>query len=279
MTKIQQHITDNPLARHHPQSWREAMDLDKAVILDFRNRNHFINTMSSVTALDDSRCGISYANALTELKAGTGVIPQAQYDVIKHKVKESLLKKNLISESIYEGFEYTHEGELVDIARFMEGNPQCCITPKSTGKNYFYELYINISVNGNVSNKTINDRVAQILATVELLESERIYIKLNVIDTSINAGNSGKPHCLVIVPIFSHRDHKNIDIMSSIVNERFLRKFMFTLSESIWEDDLDDGYGKALSLPNTINIADSFDCTETASHIIDQLVTPCKNSK
>jgi len=277
MSKILEYTQKaNKLADYHPKSWNKNMELDDTCIMEFRNKYHFISAMELIKAKDDSRCEISYEDALKELKQGKGTIPQAKYETIKHKIKESLLKRNLISENIYEGFEYSVEGDIIDIAKYVEGNPECMIVPKSVGKNYFYELYINVSVNWAMSNKEMQHRIAQVLATIELLEQEHIYIKLNVVDTSVNVNcNEEFSHILAIIPIFSHREPKDIHILSAIVNDRFLRKFMFTLSEDLCGDGLNSGYGRARPLDNVINISDDFNAVQTVEKILDELVIKC----
>jgi len=276
---VRKHVTDTPLSQHHPKSWHTqgTMPLIDSTVIEFRNLEHFKNTVSDLTQKVDDTCGVSYKQALVELKQGKPTILQEDYQVIKQKVKESLLKRNLISENIYEGYKYSIEGELIDIARYLEGNPECMLVPKSKGKHYFYEMYLNISVAGSMSGDEMNRRLAQVLATIELLEQERIYIKLNIVDTSgdVNTGE-GKPHLLTILPVFSHREHKCIEKLSSVANERLLRKFMFALSEALYGNDLSSGYGTPLSLPNCLNIQDNLDVCEVAANIIGQLITPCK---
>jgi hypothetical protein len=69
--------------------------------------------------------------------------------------------------------------------------------------------------------------------------------------------------------------------MSSVLNERLLRKFMFALSEDYYGDDLSWGYGKPNSLTNAINCY-NIDEVELASSIINQVVqggTRWKNYK
>ena len=267
-------IEPTPLANHHPASWKPL--IGDAVILDFRNREHFKNTVSTITQINDNKCDITYANALTELKQGKGAINPADYQHVKHKVKEALLKRNLISDNIYQGFEYSVQGELIDVARYAAGNPECAIIPKSVGKNYFYELYINASIPWQVSDKDINDKLARILATIELLESERIFIKVNAVVTAFNLSRSTTDDLAIILPVFSHRDFKSIDSLSSIINVRYLRKFGFAIFEHLYGDDLEGGYGTPKQLPNCINLMDDLDECELAESILDQFVTPGK---
>jgi len=276
----QQFITDEPLADYHPQSWLTVLDNESTTMLSFRNTEHFKNTVSAITQLDDIKCDISYADALQELRAGVSTISDNNYQTIKYKVKESLLKRKLISDTIYSGFEYSVSGELIDIARYLAGNPECAIVPKSAGKNYFYELYINSSIPWTVDDEDVQNKLAKILATVELLESKRIYIKINAVFTARNVNRGdGKPNLLITIPVHSYQDIKSISTLSSFINVRLLRKFGFAIFEDLYGDDIADGYGTPVQLPNCINLQDDFDAVSTVESILDELVVPCKPRK
>ena len=273
----QAQITDSTLADHLPQQWLTVLPESSTTILQFNNIHHFKNTVSLVTQLKDDKCDITYNQALAELKANKGTMSSKDYQVIKDKVRSALLKRNLISEDIYQGFEYTTEGELIDIARFIEGNPECVITPKTAGKNHFYEIHINTSIPWNVTDREVQNKLARILATIELLESQKIYIKVNAVFSAENVNNgSGKENLLITMPIFSHRDGKSIDALSSVVNVRLLRKFGFAIFGDLYGKDIAGGYGRPVKLPHTINLMDNFDECEVAADILDKLVIPCK---
>jgi len=274
--KIKQYIKDNPLMNHHPKVWENTVTKDWT-ILNFNNLPHFKQTVSSITQKSDNACDINYKEALNELVRGKATIKDSEYKLIKDKVREALIAKRLITREIYKGYEYSTEGDTIDVARFASGNPECCIKPKSKGKVHFYELYINISVKGSMDDSVLKSKIARLLATIELLESRKIFIKVNIVDTSmhVNVGE-GKKHLLLILPLFSHREIKTIKTMSSVINERLLRKFSFAISEDLYGENLASGYGQPQDLPKVINLSQDLDEVAIATDILDQLITPCK---
>ena len=161
---------------------------------------------------------------------------------------------------------------MYDIGKIIEGNPECILTPAYSYTNYFYELYINISYSGSVSDSHIRKNAIKLLATIEELERQHIYIKVTLIDASGQVNNEND--LLTLVPLFSHRDHKSIETMSAVVNERLLRKFMFAMSEDVYGDDLSDGYGKPIYFTDAINLGDSLDEIELFSTIYDSVIEP-----
>jgi len=273
---IDKYVKDKPLLDNHPKSWLEVID-STWTVLNFNNLDHFKQCVSSITQIEDNACYISYRQALNELVRGVGTIPEQEYKLIKDKVRESLIAKRLISKDIYKGYEYSVEGDTIDVARYASGNPECFIKPKYKGKVHFYELYINISVSSGMQDSVLKSKIARLLATIQLLEEKKIYIKVNVVDTSgnLNTGD-GKPNLMLIIPLFSHRQQKSIKTMSSILNERLLRKFSFAISEDIYGENLANGYGTPINLPSVINLSENLDEVRIASDILDQFIKPCK---
>jgi len=273
---IDKYVKDKPLLDTHPKSWLEVVDNTWSV-LNFNNLDHFKQCVSSITQIEDNSCYISYKQALNELVRGVGTIPEQEYKLIKDKVRESLIAKKLISKNIYKGYEYSVEGDTIDVARYASGNPECFIKPKHKGKVHFYELYINISVSSGMQDSVLKSKIARLLATIQLLEEKKIYIKVNVVDTSgnLNTGE-GKPNLMLIIPLFSHRQPKSIKTMSSVLNERLLRKFSFAISEDIYGENLSNGYGTPINLPSVINLSENLDEVRIASDILDQFIKPCK---
>jgi len=267
------------LAPHHPKSWLELLPNEKTYFYQFNNTQHFINTVATMSQREDNNCDITYNDAVTELRLGKGTITEAEYQEVRNSVRAALLKRNLISETIYEGYEYTTQGELIDIARYLEGNPECVLQPKTTGKKWFYELYINASVPGHMSDTAVQNKLARILATIQLLEQDRIYIKLNAVMSGTNNARNkeeNKPHMACIIPVFAHNEPKSLAKTSSIINTRLQRKFEYAILEHTYKDNLDSSYGQATRLPHTINLNSNIDECEIAEEILDKLVIKCK---
>lgn len=264
------------LSDQHPQDWKDHLDMDNTTIDEFRNLQEFKYEMSKITQEQDNHCGISYADALSDLINNRGTMSQGDYQIIRNKVKENLLKRGLISDTIYESYKYEVEGDLVDIAKLLSGDPCCCLVPNETYTNHFYELYVSVSYPAHVSDSTIVENMAKILATVELLEQEKYFCKLSLImpNRGCNNGN-GPSNYLGIIPLFSHKDVKTIDTMSSVLNERLLRKFFFARWEDMYGSGLASSYGNAVELPMSIRPVD-LDEVDLASDIINRVITPCQ---
>jgi len=266
------HIEPSTLLDIHPKEWLSTMKADTTDVYQYRNLQHFKHHVKHLTQKKDYNCDISYKNALKQLLVDTPTITEGDYQIIKNTVRQNLLKRGLISESVYESYKYAVEGQIWDVAKIIAEDPACFLVPNETYKNYFYELYISVSYPYYVSNKTVTNNMAKILATVELLEAEHIYCKISLVmpNTRCNKGK-GKPNYLGIIPLFSHRDTKSIATMSAILNDRLLRKFFFAIFEDLYREDLSDGYGISTTLPHAIIPVDLDECT-LASSILDKVL-------
>lgn len=267
---------DVPLKNIFPAEWSKKLNSDNTLVDEYRNLEHFKHVVSQITQKQDNNCGVTYSKALDDLIKGTSVIDRGKYDIIKNKVKNNLLKRGLISDNVYESYKYAVEGDIWDVAKVVAQDPMCCLVPNETYTNHFYELFISVSYPSHISNETVTENMAKILATVELLEQEHYYCKLTLIMPNIgcNTGN-GKPNYLGLIPLFSHKDVKTIEQMSSVLNDRLLRKFFFALWEDRYGDSLAGGYGHAEELPLSIRPVNLDEC-ELASSILDQVLEPSK---
>jgi hypothetical protein len=173
---------------------------------------------------------------------------------------------------VYEGYKYDIDGDFIDIAEYISGNPECMLKPKVSYKNYFYELFISAAYLGGVSDSTIKNNVAKILATIQLLEKEHIYIKVTIVAASRDTVE-GKKTLVVAIPLFSHKEEKTIESMSSIINERFFRTFIFGISEDMYGKDLYNGYGRTIDLKEAIMLS-NVNVETLAQNIIDKVVVP-----
>lgn len=260
----------------YPSVWRQSMNMDDTTILEYRNLAHFKYHMQNITQRDDRNCDISYKDALSDLVNNRSTMTQGNYDIIKNRVKNNLHKRGLIAEEVYESYRYDVEGDIVDVAKVAAGDPNCCLVPNSSYTNYFYEIYISVSYHYGITNKEVMENMAKILATIQLLEREHYYCKVSLIfpDRGCNDG-SGKSNFLGIIPLFSHKDHKSIETMSSVLNDRLLRKFFFAVLEEQYGSDLASGYGRPIDLPGAI-VPVGLDECELHSKIMEQIIQPCK---
>jgi len=260
----------------YPKEWENVFDISNTYVAEYRNLQHFKYHVAGLTQEQDDYCNITYIDAVDELRQGVSTMSKGDYEIIKNRVKANLLKRGLIADTVYESYKYDVEGDIVDVAKVIAQDPCCCLVPNESYTNYFYELYVSVSYPAYVSNKDVMENMAKILATVELLEQEHYYCKLTLVMPNEGCNNGpGPDNYLGLIPLFSHKDIKTIETMSSVLNDRLLRKFFFAIWEDHYGNNLDSGYGCAKELPMTIRPVDLDEC-ELASDIINRVVTPCQ---
>lgn len=226
--------------------------------LEFRNLQHFINVVSKLSQKQDYNCNISYKDALEYLKKGKTHLDSEKAVQIRELVRENLHKRGLLTEEVYEAFKYSEEGTQVDIdiGKFAAGEPDCVITPVRQYVSYFYELFINISYPHYIDNSQIQKSCMKLLSTIEELERKKIFIKITLVFPCVNPAYD--KNLFLSIPLFSHKEYKTVEKMSSVINDRLLRKFIFAILEDVYGNDLYDEYGTASDLPKTMNIGSTF---------------------
>jgi len=254
---LEQFNTGLPFPSVFPPSfgkWKPSRDY-----FSFRNLDHFRHVVSKLTQKSDSHCDITYAEALRKLLAGEGDFPKAEQESIRNLVRSNLHERGLITEDVYEEYRYCVDGIQVgiDVGKYANGEPDCVITPAKQYIDFFYELFINVSYPYHVDNSTIRANCAKLLATIEELERQHIYIKIAMILPIARPSMDGN-NFFADVPLFSHKDPKSVDTMSSIVNDRLLRKFFFAFLENYYKDKLANGYGTAVTLDGAMSIGSPF---------------------
>jgi hypothetical protein len=242
----------------YPKEWANVLNIDTLDLLEFRNLTHFKTHLSKLTQKHDMACDISYKDALAELVSGSSNFDSKEYATIRNLVRSNLLKKGLLTQEVYENYKYGVDGTAVDydMGKYAAGEPDCVINPGVEYIDHFYELYINCSYNYTIKNEAIAEKINKMLATVEELQRQHINIKITLVKPTgkINTKND----FLSTVPLFSHRDFKDAATMSSIINNRILRKFYFAIYEDRFGEDLAEGYGKVISLPKCMNLDNKF---------------------
>lgn len=243
-----------PFSDLFPKEWNDTISGYDNVV--FNNLDHFVYTVSKLTQKSDDYCGMSYKKALDMLVKRQSDFPESEQTTIRNLVRKNLLKRGLITEEIYEAFKYDTGGTQVgvDVGKYAAGEADCVITPARQYIDFFYEMYVSISYEWGVSNTTIRENVAKLLATVEELERQHIYIKINAVLPIIGCSNGKYANFFSSIPIFSHKDFKSVSTMSAVINDRLLRKFYFAILEDTYGSDLRGGYGTPVSLPKTLNI-------------------------
>ena len=258
MNKIlEQFNTGMPFPDVFPKSF--GADVPTRDYFSFRNLSHFKHVVSKLTQKESDSCNMEYSEALRKLIAGETDFPKKEQESIRNLVRSNLHKRGLITEDVYEAYKYCVDGVQVgiDVGKYAAGEPDCVITPSRQYIDFFYELFINISYPYHVTNDLIRKNCAKLLATIEELERQHIYIKIAMVFPGQRCSKDGR-NFFSDVPLFSHKESKSVETMSSVVNDRLLRKFYFAILENYYESNLDSSYGRAVTLEEAMNIGSEF---------------------
>jgi len=254
---LEQFNTTMPFPDVFPEEFSKA--LPTRDYMSFRNLAHFCHVVSKLTQKNDDYCDMTYANALSKLLKGESDFPKSEQASVRDLVRSNLQKRGLITAETYEAFKYAVDGVNVgvDVARYANGQADCVITPAVQYIDFFYELYVSISYPWGTPNSTIRKNCAKLLATVEELERQHIFIKIAVVFPDRNAASDGR-NFFADIPLFSHKDAKSVETMSAVINDRLLRKFFFAILEGFYEESLAGGYGHPVDMDKCMNIGDEF---------------------
>ena len=241
-------------------SWGE--EIGPRDFMCFRNLDHFRHEMTQITQKSDDMCNMSYKDALNMLLMGKTDFPKEEQESIRNLVRSNLHKRGLITEEVYENFRYSSDGTKVDVdvGKYAAGEPDCVMSPAKQYVDFFYELYVSISYPWNVQNEEVRKNIAKLLATVEELERQHIFIKITLI-LPIRGACHGRDRSNFFssIPLFSHKDRKSVATMSAVVNDRLLRKFYFAVLENLYTDNLNDYYGYPMEMESAMNVGSEFD--------------------
>jgi hypothetical protein len=267
---------DLPFPDVFPSEW--ASMIQPCDFMAFRNLDHFKFVVSKLKQKNDTQCGMTYADALTRLLEGQSDFPKEEQASIRNLVRENLHKRGLLTQEVYENFRYTTDGTKVDVdvGKYTAGEPDCVITPSRQYIDFFYELYISISYPYGVADSLVRKNTAKLLATIEELERQHIFIKITLIFPDRGCvirdeDNKGRSNFVSAIPLFSHKEPKSVDTMSSVVNERLLRKFYFAILEDLYGDNLASSYGHALEIDTAMNIGKEFNEVEFFESIVNSV--------
>lgn len=255
-----------------PKEWDAEMKIRDFV--QFRNLDHFRHEVSMLTQKQDEQCGMTYAKALEMLMLGQTDLTAEAQSSIRNLVRSNLHKRGLITEEVYENYRYTTDGTNVglDVGKFANGEPDCVLSPSHQYIDFFYELYVSISYPYMTSNEQIRNTVAKLLATIEELERKHIFIKITLVLPITNIRNDdSEVNFFSTIPVFSHKEQKSVSTMSSVLNDRLLRKFYFAVLENLYKENLSSGYGYAKPLIGTMNVGNEFNEIEFFEEVLNSV--------
>lgn len=260
-----------PLPDIFPKSWKSQENQQD--FMDFRNLDHFRYEVSKITQKQDNKCGVTYADALKSLMCGDTDLTEEAQSSIRNLVRKNLHKRGLLTQEVYENYRYDVEGTAVgyDVGKYAAGEPDCVVVPTRQYIDFFYELYISISYSYMVPDETVRSNVAKLLAAIEELERRHIYIKITLVMASDKTAFNPTRNYFSTIPLFSHKEPKSVKTMSSVVNEKLLRKFYFALMETTYGKDVCGGLGVPVNLEGVMNIGEHFNEIDFYQNVVDEV--------
>lgn len=243
------------LNEKYPKEWLTDPNTD---IMEFHTLEEFKRYVKNTTQIDKRICGIHYDDAVKMLLKEVNNTPMPTLATIRAEVYERLQKKGLLKDKSYESYQYDCEGEVLDVAKVLEGDPKCYLKSNEKYISYFYELFIDMTYSHKMKDAFIARQLAKIINTVLLLEKEKIFIKITAVVHTNNTSYE-KNKTLITIPIFNYDDLKTPERLASILSPYFLRKFIFALFETEYGGTLNSDYGKASHLLHTIALDKELD--------------------
>ena len=233
------------------------------VIQEFDNKHDYIHSLNLEGPLKD-KINIF----VKQLQNGVDV-DQETIKKIRNEVRNNLIKRGIITGTVYEGFKYDVEGIIVDYAELASGNPECMMKPVKVYDKWFYELYVNMSIPYFVTEDKISEGAIRLIETVKALEEINIEIKINVVMTSEGLYNNGKSF-LMIIPICNHLEFKDYNLLFPFICGNFLRGPIFDTLHRAKNDYNAKSIGGAYKLDNSLNIWE-LEETALAERVINDL--------
>lgn len=226
----------------HPKSMKFT---EKMIIQTFNNKHEYIASLKVEGEHGDS------VKEFKKLISHGVDIDEQHVDKIKTQVRNSLIKRGLITGTVYEGFKYDVEGIIVDYAELASGNPECMLKPVKKYDKWFYELYINMSIPWNVDTQDIKDGAIRAIETIRALEELNIEMKINIVISSDRMYRDGDSY-LMIIPICNHLEFKDYNLLYPFMTGEFLRGPMFQTMKS--GKAVNGSLGYAFKMDNTLNL-------------------------
>ncbi len=178
-------------------------------------------------------------------------VDEKKVEAIRNTVRNNLIKRGIITGTVYEGYKYDIEGEIIDYGELATGNPRCFRKPIKKYDKWFYELYVNMSIPWFVSEESIIDGAIRLTETIKALEELNVEIKVNIILHSDGMFTNGGNY-LFVLPLCSHLEFKDHDLLLPYMDGEFLRQALFTVMKNNGKTSGD--LGSARKLKNSVNL-------------------------
>jgi hypothetical protein len=183
---------------------------------------------------------------------------ESEIERITTKIKNNLKKKGILTDYIVESYHYDVEGEEIDIAKLIEGDPNCYLKANKKYTGFYYDLHVNFAVNAGMSVDIIVEAYSKVIATVIGLERKGYKIRLVASGLFADSGPSAdKKNIIISVPIKHYDTPISIDAIAKVLYPSFLRRLAFKVLEVNYDNRLASGYGHAVNNTKGVVTTDS----------------------
>ena len=250
----------------------QGLTEDNTDIILFNNLKHYAEVLEEIKDVQTSQ---SSSHSTGGSWSGTDTFQEAldlilkpnqkathkveqELERITTKIKNNLKKKGILTEYIVESYHYDVEGEEIDIAKLIEGDPNCYLKANKKYTGFYYDLHVNFAVNSGMSVDTIVEAYSKVIATVIGLERKGYKIRLVASGLFNGSGRSTSNKNIVIsVPIKHYDTPIDVDAIAKVLYPSFLRRLAFKVLEVNYDKNLSSGYGQAVNRTNGVVTTDS----------------------
>ena len=198
---------------------------------------------------------------------------KTKVESIEHKIRNNLHKKGLLTDWIAEDYHYDVEGVEIDIAKLIEGDPECYLKPNKKYKDHFYDLNVNIAVSAGNSVDAIVDSFCKVIAVVIALEKRGHKIRLFASSISKNVSTDGRSS-FINVCVKNYDEFVDLKAIARIIYPSYLRRLIFKVEEVKYMGKLSGGYGQAVNgLKGCVTLHSSLNEEELLNKIIAEQIT------
>ena len=238
-------IKKDVLTDIHPRS---LLDSSNTFVHEFDNKYDFVQFLDAHPMDKYAEDVRTFKKEIKELEMDPSMIEK-----VSNTVRNNLIKRGIITGTVYEGYKYDVDGDIIDYAELATGNPRCMMKPLKKYDKYFYELYINMSIPWSVDASDIEEGAIRLIETIKALEELNIEIKLNVVLFSRGMYTNGTNY-LFIMHLANHLEFKDYRLILPYINGNFLRGPLFNTMYKQGMGSVDDGLGQATKLKNSVNL-------------------------
>jgi len=187
------------------------------------------------------------------------------YTNYENEIRNNLVRRGIITGTIFEGYKYSIDGTIVDYSELAKGNPRHKLKPIRKYDKFFYEAYVSLSVPSDVSIEEINNNAIKMAVAIKLLKELDIEVKVNLFMHSTELAKD--TDYMFICPLYSHNEQVSIKELIAYTSGDMLRTFLFHRMRKI--PNVYGHLGSPTKLDNTISLWE-FDEIEFCQTLIDK---------